>query len=678
MRGEILEIKGDTKHQTLNTKQFTNLQNELSELASDSNDKVSTKGDIDGFKKELTRSIRMRLISEVSVGSCLSGGLDSSTVVATVNKLLYSHVEEASSVGKIQNTFSAVFPGSSNDEERYINKLKSQISNFKSHKVYPKPEEFFREIEDFVRIQEEPTISTGPYAQYKVMEEAHKNVTVVLDGQGADEMMAGYLPYYLVYFRQLWKEKKYLLLIQEVFTSSDVITAALINHLIKAIQMKKDVDVATLLQKSFCEKFKDEHFNVTNDRLKKRLLEDIFSNSLPSLLRYEDKNAMRFSIEGRVPFLDFDLLKYLFKLPDDMIIKNGWNKNILREAVSDLLPPSIVKRRNKIGFTTPEYEWFMQTKNKINKIFMSESFGKRPYFNQKEVIGRFQNFIEGKNTDTMVFWRLLNLELWLRVFFDSPSYKTSERQAEIKSDLSPNEGKKIEIMVEGRKYQRYPIYTALVKKGDDVEKIISDEAVQAIGQLNKGKKFFVGVSEKIIAISQGRSYFIWDIKPGFLARLLSRYVTRTPSGIGLGSPWTMELAISEIGLPKIILAAIGSVLTKPFGVKGIFYKIAGQEAASIDGPTEYSVYPSNVSAKLGPKEPHKVAEQIHKKITQHLTPHIKQKFIGVVIIDANDIGQNVLGNSTRIDNKLIERIFSDNPMGQTDEQTPLVICVTSE
>ena len=211
MPGELLEIQGDTKHQTLNTKQFTNLQNELSELASDSNDKVSTKGDIDGFKKELTRSIRMRLISEVSVGSCLSGGLDSSTVVATVNKLLYSHVEEASSVGKIQNTFSAVFPGSSNDEERYINKLKSQISNFKSHKVYPKPEEFFREIEDFVRIQEEPTISTGPYAQYKVMEEAHKHVIVVLDGQGADEMMAGYLPYYLVYFRQLWKEKKYLL-----------------------------------------------------------------------------------------------------------------------------------------------------------------------------------------------------------------------------------------------------------------------------------------------------------------------------------------------------------------------------------------------------------------------------------------------------------------------------------
>ena len=116
----------------------------------------------------------------------------------------------------------------------------------------------------------------------------------------------------------------------------------------------------------------------------------------------------------------------------------------------------------------------------------------------------------------------------------------------------------------------------------------------------------------------------------------------------------MQLAISEVGLVRILLASVASVICKPLGVKGIFYQIAGREAASIDGPTEYSLYPSNVSAKLGPKEPQKVAMVIDREIKKTLTNHNLRRFQGVVIIDANDIGRNVLGNTTELKNQQIE------------------------
>lgn len=642
--------------------------------------------DITKFKKELIKAIRYRLISEVPVGTCLSGGLDSSTVVSIVNKLLQEKAQEAESVGKVQNTFSAVFPGLSNDEGKYIDEVVQTVGTgqcpIHTDKVVPQSEEFFKEIEEFIRTQEEPTISTGPYAQYKVMQLARGKVTVLLDGQGSDEMMAGYLPYYFVYLRQLLKEKKYFRFIREVSWSLDVIWRYFIA--------KKSVDPVKVLKDNFVEKFASEKFLATNDNLKKRLVEDIFKNSLQSLLRYEDKNAMHFSLEGRVPFLDFNLLRYLFRLNDSAIIRNGWNKYILRRAVTDLLPETIVKRRNKIGFTTPEYEWFMRMENKTYGIFLSESFAKRKYFKQQVVLKLFEEFIQGKNEDTMLFWRVLNLELWLREFIDAKTNKNYNGYKNYKK-FRPNQGKKLEIRVEGKTYLRYPLKTELFNKGDNIANKAQQHIFQCFKTLKSNpdykdianKKWFVVITEKIVAISQGRSYFIWDIKPSILAKILSRYVKKTPYGIGLGSPWTMQLAIGEIGVIRVIGAAIIGALAKFIGVPGLFYRIAGDTVRSIDGPTEYSLYPSNVSAKLGPKEPQKVSEEIHSVINSKFKilnskqiPNSKLKipnFLGVAIIDANDLGQKVLANSTNLPNKLIEKIFSDNPMGQASEQTPLVI-----
>lgn len=371
---------------------------------------------ISKFKEELLESIKKRLIADVRVGSCLSGGLDSSTVVCAINNFIYSEPKRAESVGKRQRTFSAVFPTGTNNEEKYINEVLDFLTNdrLQAYKIYPASNKFLSDIKDFIKTQEEPTISTGPYAQYDVMRTASKYVKVVLDGQGADEMMAGYMPYYFVYLKELFIKKKYLTLSTEIISSKDVLT----KYFYLKYFGKKTVNVDGLLNDKFRQSHYKEKFVINNENLQERLKEDILKNSLQSLLRYEDRNSMRFSIEGRVPFLDFNLLKLIFSLPPDFIIRKGWNKYVLREAGKGIVPEMIRLRRNKIGFTTPEQQWFEKLSPKFMEIFESKKFLNRKYFDANKVISSFNDFISGKNEDTMAYWRIINVELWLREFFD--------------------------------------------------------------------------------------------------------------------------------------------------------------------------------------------------------------------------------------------------------------------
>lgn len=649
--GEMMVIEKGKRE----IKSYTKLQTELASLAEGENTTDLTSKNIQDFKELLVDSIGRRLISEVPVGTCLSGGLDSSTVVAVVNQLLLKNAKDSSSVGSVQKTFSAVFPGSTNDEESYIDALLKTSQKIQDFKIHPDSKSFLTDLRTFVKTQEEPTISTGPYAQYKVMEKVHKEVVVVLDGQGSDEMMAGYLPYYFVYLRQLIAKKDYMGVVQEIWNGRDVF----MKFALQKLSTKKTVNTKKLLNAEFTKRFIMEHFNVEQVNLKKRLIQDIFSNSLQSLLRYEDKNAMKFSVEGRVPFLDFRLLKFIFSLSDKAIIWNGWNKYILRKATEDILPEMINKRRNKIGFTTPEHEWFLKEHKAIREYFTSESFISKSYLNQAELVIAFDNYVKGVTDDSMVFWRALNLELWLQTFFPNINQKKKEQKA--KKVFNPI------VNVEKKEYKRVLIPTHIFRKGEDfivsITKLVKDTLEKNNGE--KGK-WFVVVTEKIVATAQGRAYFIWDIHPGFFAQFLSRFVSRVSYGIGLGSPWTMQLAIQEVGLPRILCATLASLFTRPLGIRGMFYHIAGRSAAGIDGPTEYSLYPANVSAKLLPKDPQTVCKKISAAIND-------SQCLGTVIIDANDIGRNILGNSTGIDDKIVAEVFRDNPMGQTDEQTPLAV-----
>lgn len=676
MPGEMMVLKKSS----MEIRRYTKLDEELVALAT-KNEPYNEKTP-EEYREQLLHAIKIRLQSEVPVGTSFSGGLDSSTVVAAINELMRQDKQATKSVGARQNTFSAVFPNSANDEERYVDALLEQCKgDVTAHKIKPNADEFVKDLEDFIRTQEEPLISTGPYAQYKVMEEATKHVTVLLDGQGADETMAGYIPYYFVYLRQLKARGQWGKLFVEVVSSLDIFLRFAKVNLMGRILRKEPVPAASLLAKDFKHTHKDERFEVVQDNLKLRLIDDVFYHSLPSLLRYEDKNTMRFSLEGRVPFLDKEVIKFLFSQSDEAIIKGGWNKRILRDATRGLLPDMINRRRNKIGFTTPEHEWFMRLKNRFYYIFLSESFANRPYFNQQAVLEAFEGFIKGKNdTNSMLFWRLLNVELWMREYFDE---KTAAAPQHEKTDVEPNQDKQLDITVAGQEYRRYPLKTELVKNGDNLTDFVTARLKNFFRHLTQeknhadyaDKEWHLLISEKIVAITQGRSYFVWDIQPSWWARFLSKRVTRTPYGIGLGSPWTMQLAIQEVGLPRILYAAVGGAIGKAFGKRGVFYNLVGSDIRAIDGPTEYSVYPSNVSAKLAPKDPDLVAQQLSAAIRAALPRKVAANFQGTVVIDSNDIGRNVLGKDVAASDKLFEDIFGDNPLGQGSEQTPLAVVI---
>ncbi|MEO7421529.1 MAG: asparagine synthase (glutamine-hydrolyzing), partial [Ornithinibacter sp.] len=666
---------------------FTRLEEELLELGTEQrpyDDAAAAE-----YKRRLVESVRLRLQSEVPVGTSLSGGLDSSAVAVIINQLLNEGDELSTrSVGTRQNTFSAVFPGSSNDEERYVDEvLDICTGHIEAHKILPTADEFKADLLDFIRTQEEPIISSGPYAQYQVMREATKHVTVLLDGQGADEMMAGYIPYYFVYLRQL-RAQGATAAAAELAKSLDVLYRLGRFKLKAKLQLKKTVPTTQLLAKDFVQAHRGERFEVEGANLKKRLVQDLFHNSLPSLLRYEDKNTMRFSLEGRVPFLDKEVVKFIFSLSDEAIIKDGWNKRVLRDATRGLLPESINRRRNKIGFTTPQGEWFMRLKNHLYDIFLSESFANRPYVDQTEVLHAFEGWIKGTNdVDTMTFWRLINLELWMREFIDErdddADAAAAVRAAHVKSDFEANSRRELDIVTErGERVRRYPVRTELVDRDSDLDARVMEhvdsffaalpEAGPEHAAATSGPWWFF-ISEKIVAITQGRSYFIWDIKVGRPARVLSRYVTRTPAGIGLGSPFTMQLAIQEAGLPRVLYAAAGGAVGKVTGRKGRFYELVGNDISAIDGPTEYSAYPSNVSAKLAPKDPDAVAARLSAAIRARVPEPWRATFGGTVVMDANDIGRNVLGSDEPGDWSRFEEMFADNPLGQGSEQTPMAM-----
>jgi F420-0:gamma-glutamyl ligase-like protein len=226
------------------------------------------------------------------------------------------------------------------------------------------------------------------------------------------------------------------------------------------------------------------------------------------------------------------------------------------------------------------------------------------------------------------------------------------------ASLQANPGKSLTCKVGGVTYARYPIRTKLVTSGDKIVDVVKD----AVGDQLRPRDTVV-ISEKVVAISQGRAFPVKDIQPGWWARTLSKRVTKSPYGIGLGIPETMQLAIDEAGLPRMLFAIAISVPARIFGVRGLFYHLAGNNINAIDGPTEGTIPPYDTYAKLPPKDPERVARRISKALGG----------TAVAIIDANDIGQRILGSSEGADRKLVAACFRDNPLGQGAEQTPVSI-----
>lgn len=221
-----------------------------------------------------------------------------------------------------------------------------------------------------------------------------------------------------------------------------------------------------------------------------------------------------------------------------------------------------------------------------------------------------------------------------------------------------NEGKNILIECNGKRYHRIPIKTKLITKEDSIAEVAKTYAGD---HLQEGDILFI--SEKAVACSQGRAIPMSEIKPRRLARFLVKFVYKSPHGIGLGIPETMEMALRECGTLRILFAAGCSAIGKLFRRRGWFYKIAGYKARSIDGPTPNTIPPYNTYVVLGPEKPDSVAEEVAKVVGSTC-----------LVVDINDLDGVILGSSDKtLDRALYCKILSDNPLGQDAQQTPMGI-----
>lgn len=229
---------------------------------------------------------------------------------------------------------------------------------------------------------------------------------------------------------------------------------------------------------------------------------------------------------------------------------------------------------------------------------------------------------------------------------------------ETHSNPAPNPGKELKRTVDGTEYLRIPLKTKLITSADKMSDVVREYAKDA---LQPGDILFI--SEKAVACTQNRAIPMEDIKPRKLAVTLSRYVTKTPAGIGLGIPETMEMALQECGTLRILFAAFCSVIGKLLGQKGWFYMVAGAKARGIDGPTDGTIPPYDHYVVLTPNEPRKTAQSLAKEVGHP-----------VAIVDINDLGANILGFSEQQPtDDLLGKILGDNPLGQSSEQTPMGI-----
>ncbi len=226
------------------------------------------------------------------------------------------------------------------------------------------------------------------------------------------------------------------------------------------------------------------------------------------------------------------------------------------------------------------------------------------------------------------------------------------------SELLANEGKNTTITVEGKDYMRLPIKTHVVTENDKIADVAEKYAKE---HMVEGDILFI--SEKCVACSQKRAVPLTEIHPRPLAKFLCKFVYKSPYGIGLGIPETMEMALRECGTIRLLFAAFVSAIGKLLGKRGWFYKVAGYRAESIDGPTPYTLPPYNKCVVLGPENPDKVAKEIAERIG-----------FKTVIVDVNDLTGKILGASEEsLDRELLPKILRDNPLGQSAQQTPMGI-----
>jgi asparagine synthase (glutamine-hydrolysing) len=381
-------------------------------------------------------AVKLRLRSDVEVGACLSGGLDSSAIVGAVANIS----SDMSNPGSFK-TFSSVYDDPKISEIEYVDEV-TKFTNTTNFSFTPQLDAFWENIPKIIWHNDEPIQTPTTFNQWSVMEAAkNQSIKVTLDGQGVDELAAGYPTYFSIHLAELARK---LNVIEFITTFKDIVstkgegrnTVSLLFRVIyllipqwaisalSAIPFFRFVVKGESFQPILRKKYKQSWRNIAKHQLllqrkhsisiAKRLRFDFYNMSLPALLRYEDRSSMAFSIEARTPFLDYRLVEFIQSLPSEYFIKEGLTKAIVRDGVSSLIPQSVFNRTDKKGYPIPSSDWLNKSDKIIKNIFSGETF-LSTYIN----IDEFQKMLSlGKlpiKDDEL--WRLVFAELWFREFF---------------------------------------------------------------------------------------------------------------------------------------------------------------------------------------------------------------------------------------------------------------------
>jgi asparagine synthase (glutamine-hydrolysing) len=370
-------------------------------------------------------NVRMHLRSDVPVGSALSGGIDSSSIVSTIRK-----VEPNAEI----HAFGYVPDDKSISEEKWM-ELAASSANAHLHKDCPEPANLLSEIDELIKSQEEPFGSISIFGQRRVFKLAKENgIKVMLDGQGADETMAGYRYYLGSRAASLARGLNLISLASFVSSANkmpgtgrfaiilDALRALLPNKIQSAIRIlfRREIVPAWLNVKWFKDRGiipEISGFQRGKNALKTHLIESITKSSLPHLLRYEDRNSMAFSIESRVPFLTPQIVDFLLSLPEEYLISSkGISKTVFRNAMRGLVPDQILDRKDKIGFAAPNQNWLKKLDGWVTGAISSQTANKLSFFNIPAMHKSWEATKAGKQGFDLEVWRWVNFIKWAEHF----------------------------------------------------------------------------------------------------------------------------------------------------------------------------------------------------------------------------------------------------------------------
>lgn len=381
------------------------------------------------FRKIFEDSIRLRLRADVPIGFCLSGGLDSSAIVCMSDRICKEKGENVP-----RHTISSCFEDKAYDEQQYIDEVVKN-TNVISHKTFPKEENLFEQLDKMIWHMDEPFASTSMYAQWNVFKATkEQKLTVMLDGQGADEQLAGYTNFYAVLFADYLKKGKFITCYKEYqaykrlrattekyISSWDVILVALggVINLGWLVSLGKQVlnkyPYNLPFAKSDIKYIDDQRSRYPIGNSEKFIYDSLYIG-LQALLRYEDRNSMAFSIESRVPFLDYRLVELIYSAPMSYKIRNGITKSLMRDGLMGILPEKIRARYSKFGFVTPEDKWIRENVEEFGAEFHKACKHISKFMDTSKLEKWYDEKAAEMKRNDFLAWRVICFGRWTEVF----------------------------------------------------------------------------------------------------------------------------------------------------------------------------------------------------------------------------------------------------------------------